>query len=81
MLRSVTIAVIAVLLLSCAEPVLAAKNKEDAAQQAARQHGGRVLSVQEKNQNKKSEYSVKVLTKDGVVKTVRVPKDEKKDKN
>ena len=62
-------------------PAEAAKNRDDAARQAARQSDGKVLSVKERKQNKNSEYRVKVLTRDGVVKTVRVPKDEKKDKN
>ena len=74
--------VLLVALLVCAAfPASAAKNKEDAARQAARQENGKVLSVKEKRQNKNAEYNVKVLTREGVVKTVRVPKDEKKDKN
>ena len=68
-------------LLLAAAPALAAKDKDDAARQAARQHDAKVLSVKEQNRNKGSDYKVKVLTKEGVVKTVRVPKDEKKDKN
>ena len=74
-----TIALLAALLLAAA-PAHAAKNKQDAARQASRQNNdAKVLSVKEQKQNDKSEYRVKVLTKDGVVKTVRVPKD--KDKN
>jgi len=65
------------LLLAAAAPAQAAKNKQDAARQAARQHGNaKVLSVKEQKQGQKQEYSVKVLTKEGVVKTVRVPKDQ-----
>ena len=67
--------------LLAAETALAAKDKDDAARQAARQHDAKVLSVKEQNRNKGSDYKVKVLTKEGVVKTVRVPKDDKKDKN
>ncbi len=67
-------------MLAAAAPAHAAKNKQDAAQQASRQNNNaKVLSVKEQKQGKGSEYRVKVLTKDGVVKTVRVPKD--KDKN
>ena len=74
-----TIVLLAALLLAAA-PAHAAKNKQDAARQASRQNNdAKVLSVKEQKQNDKSEYRVKVLTKDGVVKTVRVPKD--KDKN
>lgn len=72
---------LALALLSFAVPAGAAKDKDDAARQAARQHDAKVLSVKEQNRNKGSDYKVKVLTKEGVVKTVRVPKDEKKDKN
>ena len=68
-------------LLLAAAPAQAAKDKDDAARQAARQHDAKVLSVKEQNKNKGSDYKVKVLTKEGVVKTVRVPKDDKKDKN
>jgi len=72
---------LALALLLAAAPAQAAKDKDDAARQAARQHDAKVLSVKEQNRNKGSDYKVKVLTKEGVVKTVRVPKDEKKDKN
>jgi uncharacterized membrane protein YkoI len=71
------IALFSALLLAIAAPAEAAKTKEDAARQAARQNdNAKVLSVKEQKQNNKSEYRVKVLTKDGVVKTVRVPKDK-----
>ena len=52
-----------------------AKTKQQAAQQAARQHNAKVLSVKTEQQGKKKVYVVKLLTKDGVVKTVRVPAD------
>lgn len=80
MKHTLSITLLAVLLLAAAAPAHAAKNKQDAARQAARQNNdAKVLSVKEQKQGKGSEYRVKVLTKDGVVKTVRVPKD--KDKN
>ena len=52
-----------------------AKTKQQAAQQAARQHNAKVLSVKTEQQGKKKVYVVKLLTKDGVVKTVRVSAD------
>ena len=52
-----------------------AKSKQQAAQQAARQYNAKVLSVKTEQQGKKKVYVVKLLTKDGVVKTVRVPAD------
>ena len=64
------------LLLALAGPAEAAKSKEQAAREAARQHNAKVLSVKEQKQGSQSVYVVKVLTKDGVVKTVRVPKDK-----
>ena len=67
------IALLTALLLAAAAPAHAAKNKQDAARQASRQqNNAKVLSVKEQKQ----EYSVKVLTKEGVVKPVRVPKDK-----
>jgi hypothetical protein len=80
MKHTLSITLLAALLLAAAAPAHAAKNKQDAARQAARQNNdAKVLSVKEQQQGKNAEYRVKVLTKDGVVKTVRVPKD--KDKN
>ena len=77
MKHRMTIALLATLLLAAAAPAHAAKNKQDAARQAARQNNdAKVLSVKEQKQGNNSEYRVKVLTKDGVVKTVRVPKDK-----
>ncbi len=62
------------LLLVLAMPAEAAKNKQQAAREAARQHDAKVLSVKEQKQGNSSVYVVKLLTRDGVVKTVRVPK-------
>ncbi len=53
-----------------------AKSRDEAARQAARQHNAaKVLSVKTVQQGKQKVYIVKLLTKDGVVKTVRVPDD------
>ena len=53
-----------------------AKTREEAARQAARQHNAaKVLSVKTVQQGGKKVFVVKLLTKDGVVKTVRVPDD------
>ncbi len=77
MRHRLTICLLAALMLAAAAPAHAAKNKQDAAQQASRQNNNaKVLSVKEQKQGKSTEYRVKVLTKDGVVKTVRVPKDK-----
>ena len=61
------------LALACALPPDAfAQTKEQAARQAAQQHNAKVLSVKETRQGGKTVYVIKLLTKDGVVKTVRV---------
>ncbi|MEJ2383771.1 MAG: hypothetical protein P8Y54_05160 [Xanthomonadales bacterium] len=53
-----------------------AKTRDEAARQAARQHNAaKILSVKTVQQGKKKVHIVKLLTKDGVVKTVRVPDD------
>lgn len=52
------------------------RSREDAARQAARQYdAAKVLSVKTVQQGNRRVHVVKLLTKDGVVKTVRVPAD------
>lgn len=69
-------ALVAAILLAFTMPGDAfAKTKEQAAQQAARQHNAKVLSAKTVQQGNKKVYVIKLLTKDGVVKTVRVPAD------
>lgn len=46
---------------------------EDAARQAARQNNAKVLSARTVQQGQRHVHEIKLLTKDGVVKTVRVP--------
>jgi hypothetical protein len=63
------------LLLAFAIPSAAfAQTKEQAARDAARQYDAKVLSVKEQKQGQDTVYVIKLLTKDGVVKTVRVTK-------
>lgn len=50
---------------------------EEAAQQAARQNNAKVLSARTVEQNGRRVHEIKLLTKDGVVKTVRVPDNSK----
>ena len=65
------------LLLALAAPTGAfAMSADEAARQAARQHNAvKVLSVKTEQQGKRKVHVVKLLTRDGVVKTVRVPDD------
>ena len=55
-------------------PALAwAQTLDEAAQQAARQHNAKVLSARTVPEGNRRVHVIKLLTKDGVVKTVRVP--------
>ena len=74
MKNRLTTILLASLMLVLATSAEAAKSREQAARQAAKQHDAKVLSVKEQKQGQSSVYVVKLLTKDGVVKTVRVPK-------
>jgi hypothetical protein len=54
---------------------------EDAARQAARQHNAKVLSARTVQRGDQRVHEIKVLTKEGVVKTVRIPAPPKKEKS
>ena len=70
---------IALLVLSM--PVSAfATNLNEAAKQAARQNNAKVLSAKTVQRGNKRMHEIKLLTKKGVVKTVRVPDNSKKKK-
>jgi len=62
----------AALLVLAIPPDALAQSKEQAARDAARQYDAKVLSVKEQKQGGQTVYVIKLLTKDGVVKTVRV---------
>ena len=51
---------------------------EQAARQAARQHNAKVLSASTVQKGQQRVHEIKVLTKKGVVKTVRIPAPDKK---
>jgi len=53
---------------------------EEAARQAARQNDAKVLSARTVKQGNSRAHEIKLLTKKGVVKTVRVPDNSKKKK-
>ena len=46
---------------------------DEAARQAARQNNAKVLSARTVQQGQRRVHEIKLLTKDGVVKTVRIP--------
>jgi hypothetical protein len=50
---------------------------DEAASQAARQYDAKVLSAQTVQEGKRQVHVIKLLTKDGVVKTVRIPVRER----
>jgi outer membrane lipoprotein-sorting protein len=62
-----------ILLISMMLPLTAfAQSLDEAARQAARQNNAKVLSAHTEQQGEKKVHVIKLLTKDGVVKTVRV---------
>lgn len=63
-----------IMLLALVLPVSAfAQSLQEAAQMAARQYDAKVLSARTISQGKQDVHEIKLLTKDGVVKTVRIP--------
>jgi len=54
-----------------------AQSLDEAARQAARQYDAKVLSAQTVQEGDKRVHVIKLLTKDGVVKTVRIPVRER----
>ena len=61
----------------CAAGAAWAQTLDDAARQAARQHNAKVLSARTVQEGNRRVHVIKLLTKDGVVKTVRVPVRER----
>ena len=62
------------LCLALAGPATAwAQSLDEAARQAARQYNAKVLSAQTVQEGQRRVHVIKLLTKDGVVKTVRIP--------
>jgi len=53
---------------------------EEAAQQAARQNDAKVLSARTIERGDSRVHEIKLLTRDGVVKTVRIPDNSKQKK-
>jgi outer membrane lipoprotein-sorting protein len=50
-----------------------AQSLDEAARQAAKQYDAKVLSAQTVQEGQRRVHVIKLLTKDGVVKTVRIP--------
>lgn len=77
--RKLQIAGLSLLLLWLPVTALAV-SLEEAAKQAARQNDAKVLSARTVEKGNKRTHEIKLLTKKGVVKTVRVPDRGKKKK-
>ena len=54
-----------------------AQTLQEAARQAARQHDAKVVSARTVQEGNRKVHVIKLLTKDGVVKTVRIPVRER----
>ena len=68
---------ITTLTLSLSAMPLLAQTLDEAARKAAKQYDAKVLSARTVTQGKKQVHEIKLLTKDGVVKTVRVTVKDK----
>lgn len=65
--------IILAMLLTLSAPVISfAQSLNEAARQAARQHDAKVLSARTVQEGKSRVHVIKLLTRDGVVKTVRI---------
>ena len=69
--------VTALLLMLAAPSDSWAQTREEAARQAARQYNAKVLSAKTVQEGNRRVHVIKLLTKDGVVKTVKVPVRER----
>ncbi len=80
-MRSKTLQKLCLVLLVFLMPVSAfAISLNEAAQQAARQNDAKVLSARTVQKGDSRVHEIKLLTRDGVVKTVRIPDNSKKKK-
>jgi hypothetical protein len=66
-------AALAVGLALCVPTAALAQSLDEAAQQAARQYNAKVLSAHTVQEGERRIHVIKLLTKDGVVKIVRIP--------
>jgi len=62
-----------VLLVGVPVPQAHADSLREVAERVARQHDAKVISAREVERNGRKYYEIRILTRDGVVKTVRVP--------
>lgn len=81
MVWSMNSKLIAVVLAACLAfglpAAAAAQSLDEAARQAARQYNAKVLSAHTVQEGERRVHVIKLLTKDGVVKVVRIPVRER----
>lgn len=70
--KGLTTLLLAVCLALAASPAAWGQSLDEAARQAARQHNAKVLSARTVQEGDRRVHVIKLLTKDGVVKTVRI---------
>lgn len=73
MKRSLKIGLISLLLALSVPTAAYAITLQEAARQAARQYNAKVLSARTVSRGNQRIHEIKLLTRDGVVKTVRIP--------
>ena len=73
MKRFLQICLVTLVLGAFAPTAAFAQTLQEAAQMAARQYDAKVLSARTVTRGKQRIHEIKLLTKDGVVKTVRIP--------
>lgn len=73
MKRSLKIGLISLLLALSVPTAAYAITLQEAARQAARQYNAKVLSARTVTRGERRIHEIKLLTKEGVVKTVRIP--------
>lgn len=71
--NKVMAAALAACLALCLPAAIMAQSLDEAARQAARQYNAKVLSAQTVQEGERRVHVIKLLTKDGVVKIVRIP--------
>lgn len=70
--KGLTTLLLTVCLALAATPAAWGQSLDEAARQAARQHNAKVLSARTVQEGDRRVHVIKLLTKDGVVKTVRI---------
>jgi len=75
-IRAALLAVSLVFLLPAPEAL--ADSLREVAERVARQHDAKVVSARVVERNGRRYYEIRILTRDGVVRTIRVPADDRR---